>query len=53
MSENSSKSVAEILKNSKSPKNQVFDMHTAFLKKCIFGNKNRLGVGGLNVYLVH
>ncbi len=40
LSENSSKSVAEILKKSKTPKKQVFDMHTAFLKKYIFGNKN-------------
>ncbi len=41
MSENSSKSVAEIHQNSKNPKKQVFDMSTAFLKKFIFGNKNR------------
>ncbi len=47
MSKNSSKSVAEIRINSKTPKKQVFDMSTAFLKKFIFGNKNRLGGGGL------
>ncbi len=36
LSENSSKSVEEILKNSKNTKKHVFDMPTAFLKKFIF-----------------
>ncbi len=47
MAGNSSKSVPEILKTP----NNVFDVSTAFLKKHIFGNKNRLGRGSKNLFV--
>ncbi len=53
MSEIPSKLVAEILKNSNTPKKHIFDRSTAFLKQYIFGNKNlygRLCGGSKNVF---